>query len=184
MTFLLDEEYLQIHHVFATLYKSLHLSPTRVKNRELTKENGKTRVNFCLIEETTNTHAFSHSILRTLNELIETERFAIVDLNLNKTIRAVKNSIKFGARGENVGFKLEKLTSADKPYDFLGEFRPTTLGRYRIDIENFNKPIANSPYFINVYDPNLVEIVRMPQTFIVGNEHLIEGKKIFSVSFL
>ena len=177
MSFLLDEEYLQIHHVFATLYKSLHLSPTRVKNRELIKENGKTRVQFCLIEEQSS-HAFSHSILRTLQELIETERFGIFDASLNRRINAVKNSVKFGARGENVAFKLEKQRGDEnqqqQSYDYLAEFKPTTLGRYRIDVENFGKPLSSSPYFINVYEPSSVEILSMPDTLIVGNEHLIE----------
>jgi hypothetical protein len=175
VTFLLDEEYLQIHHVFATLYKLLHLSPTRVKNRELIKESGgRTRVNFCLIEETASTHAFSHSVLRSLRELIETERFAVVDASAGRTIRAVKGSVKFGARGENVGFKLEKVPTSGTAYDYVAEFRPAALGRYRVDIENFNKPLVNSPFFINVYDPCLVELLRIPETFIVGNEHLIE----------
>lgn len=67
------------------------------------------------------------------------------------------------------------MKQINKPFDYLGEFRPTTIGRYRIDVDNYNIPINNSPFFINVYDPSLIEIVYMPQNFIVGNENCIEG---------
>lgn len=36
-------------------------------------------------------------------------------------------------------------------------------------------PINNSPYFINVYDPQSAEIIRKPDHFKVGTENLIEG---------
>lgn len=51
----------------------------------------------------------------------------------------------------------------------------TSIGRYRIDIENFDQPIFNSPNYINVYDPNLVSEVNIPEHLIVGSENSIEG---------
>lgn len=181
VSFLLEEDYVQIHQVFAALYKALHLSPTRVKNRELIKENGKTRVNFCLIEDSTMSHAFSNTMVKMLKELINSDQFQIQDVN--RTIRAVPHSVRLGPRGENVGFKLEKqqgqnaLSSSSgmsKNFDYMVDFKPTSLGRYRIDVENFNKPIINSPNFINVYDLSQVELLQIPDLFIVGNEHLID----------
>ncbi len=176
VSFLFEEEYNQIHNVFAAFYKFLHISPTRVKNRELIKENGRTRVCFCLLDDYTNS-SFSQSVIKSLKDLIETDSFVIYDQNLNKSFKAVKNSVILGPKGENVNFKLEKQTDTFYGDVLVGEFRPLQIGRYRIDVENSassNKPIPNSPYFIHVFNPNLVEINKMPARFIVGNEHLIE----------
>ena len=84
VSFLFEEEYNQIHNVFAAFYKFLHISPTRVKNRELIKENGRTRVCFCLLDDYTNS-SFSQSVIKSLKDLIETDSFVIYDQNLNKS---------------------------------------------------------------------------------------------------
>lgn len=41
MTFLLNDEYLQVHHIFGALCKFLRLNANRIKNREMCLENGK-----------------------------------------------------------------------------------------------------------------------------------------------
>lgn len=63
----------------------------------------------------------------------------------------------------------------NKPFDYLGEFKPLSIGRYRIDVENFNIPINNSPFFINVFDPNLIKIVNVPSSVNIGDENIIES---------
>ena len=73
-----------------------------------------------------------------------------------------------------MNFKLEK--KFNKTCYYLGEFKPQSVGRYRIDITNLNVPINNSPYFINVYDPQSIEIIKRPDEFIVGNDNLIDGE--------
>jgi hypothetical protein len=80
-----------------------------------------------------------------------------------------------------VNFKLEK--KFNKTCYYLGEFKPQSVGRYRIDITNLNVPINNSPYFINVYDPQSIEIIKRPDEFIVGNDNLIDGEFFYTSYF-
>ncbi|RNA20284.1 Filamin/ABP280 repeat containing protein [Brachionus plicatilis] len=168
-TFLLDQEYQLSNHIFAALGKFLRIDQNRIKNRDVTIENGYTRVIFTIEEEE---QMPNNSVLKILKNIIENKKFVIIDLSLNKTIKALTNSFKFGAKGENVGFKLTKQTNM--PFDYLGEFEPSAIGRYRIDVENFNIPINNSPFFINVFDPNLIKIEHIPSTINVGDENFIE----------
>ncbi|CAF0722239.1 unnamed protein product [Brachionus calyciflorus] len=169
-TFLLNDNYEQVNHVFGAMCKFLRINNSRIKNRELMIENGLTRVSFTIFEE--ENQPPNSVLIEDLKKIIETEKFLIIDQSLNKTIRALKNSFKFGSKGENVGFKLMK--QVNKNFDYLGEFKPSTIGRYRIDVENCNFPIQNSPFFINVYNPSLVEIVEMPRNFLIGSESKIE----------
>lgn len=64
----------------------------------------------------------------------------------------------------------------NKPFDYLGEFKLSSIGRYRIDVENFNIPINNSPFFFDAFDPSLIKIVSVPSSVNVGDEHVIESK--------
>lgn len=67
----------------------------------------------------------------------------------------------------------------NKSFDYLGEFKPSSIGRYRIDVENFNIPIKNSPFFINAFDPDLIKIVNIPLSVNVGDENVIESGFFF-----
>ena len=76
-----------------------------------------------------------------------------------------------GPKNENVRFKLEK--KSDELYSL--EFKPNLIGKYRVDIENFNKPILNSPCFVDAFDPNQVVITKPSDSFLVGTENFIDG---------
>jgi hypothetical protein len=76
-----------------------------------------------------------------------------------------------GPKNENVRFKLEK--KSDELYSL--EFKPNLIGKYRVDIENFNKPILNSPCFVDAFDPNQVVITKPTESFIVGTENFFDG---------
>jgi hypothetical protein len=109
-------------------------------------------------------------LLRELKTIIDNEKYVIIDLSIQKTIKAVKDSLKFGPKNENVRFKLEKKSDEL----FTLEFKPNLVGKYRVDIENFKKPILNSPCFIDAYDPNQVVIEKTFETFLVGTENFID----------
>lgn len=108
-TFLLDQEYQLSNHIFAALGKFLKIDQNQIKNRDVTIENGNfyylneyiffnlilgyTRVIFTIEEEDT---LWNKSILNILKQIIENEKFVIIDLSLNKTIKAITDSFKFG----------------------------------------------------------------------------------------
>ncbi len=111
-------------------------------------------------------------MIKELKELIEREKYVIVDLHLKKTVRAVKDSCKIGPKGEPVSYKLERHFNS--PFDFSVEFKPNQTGRYRVDVENVGIPINNSPFFVNVFDPSAALIKSRPNSFIVGYDNIIE----------
>jgi hypothetical protein len=192
VTFLLNDQYQQVQHIFGALCKFLRISPSRVRSRELTVENGLTRVCFHLIDDKTSCQdeqLTNASLIDDLKDIIESEKFTIIDLSIHKTVRALKGSLRYGPFGESVNVKLEKTPQvADTPSktnissssssEYLGEFKASSIGRYRIDVENFGLKILNSPYFINVYDPSCCEFIKKPDNFILGTENLIESEKI------
>ena len=112
-------------------------------------------------------------IIKELRHLIDRDKYIIIDLNLKKTVKALKGSCKFGPKGEHIGYKIEK--QANSNYDYAVEFKPTCCGRYRVDIENFNEPINRSPFFISVYDPQAAFVKVRPNNLIIGCENIIEG---------
>ena len=94
ISFLLNDEYEQAQHVFGALCKFLRLSSNRIKNFELKIENGKTRVAFSLVEDL---NQVSNSILlKELKTIIDEEKYVIIDLSIQKTVKAIKGSFKYG----------------------------------------------------------------------------------------
>lgn len=98
------------NHIFSALSKFLRIDQSQIKNRDVTIENGKqilnfnfnlfelikgfTRVVFSIDEEEIQ---FSNSsMLNILKQIIENEKFVIIDLSLKKTIKAINNSFKLG----------------------------------------------------------------------------------------
>lgn len=110
----------------------------------------------------------SQQLIADLRDIVDSDKFTIIDLGMHKTVRAVKGSLWSTPRGEPV----HNITTTKKhPTLFDFEFTPTSIGRYRVD---FDSP--QSPYFINVYEPSSAVIMpRRPENFIVGNENIIEG---------
>ena len=75
-----------------------------------------------------------------------------------------------GSKAENVHVKLYQQNNGD----YIGEFTPTSIGQHRIDIFYSNQPVAGSPYFATVYDPQSCEITSLPKELILGFENVIE----------
>ncbi len=76
--------------------KFLHISSERMKNHELTVENGQTKVNFILYDVEDLNQESNFHVIKDLKELINDDKYVIVDLNLKKTIKAIKGSCKIG----------------------------------------------------------------------------------------
>lgn len=175
VSFTLSDEYMEIQHIFAALCKFLRINSNRLKDGECITENGQTRVNFLLVDDVDqNSNIY---ILKDLKSIIDNDKYVIIDLSIHKTIKAVKESLRFGPRNDNVRFKLEKKTS--EVYSL--EFKPSLIGKYRVDIENFNKPILNSPCFIEAYDPNQVLIEKPADSFLAGIDNFINGSFYFKI---
>lgn len=113
------------------------------------------------------------SLLRDLKDIIDNEKYVIIDIGLKQTIMAVPYSLVFMPKGRHIDFNLKK-----KDCDMsLVEFKPPAVGKYRVDFEHINKSITNSPCFINVYDTNLAEIIYRPEFLIVGTENFFKGMR-------
>jgi hypothetical protein len=161
-----------------------------MRNRELAVENGLTRVRFHLIEtskiatsyskiddaSTTTTSSSSPNkqprnsvIIADLREIIENDKFTIIDLSVHKTVRAVRDSLRVSAKGDRINTTTVTKNSNGRRFDI--EFIPTVVGRYRLDIDS----VPNAPYFINVFDPKGFKIVRRPDVLTLGTENIIEG---------
>lgn len=194
-----------MHHIFGAVCKFLRIGPSRIRNRELSvNENGQTRVQFELIDvvngvceplvglihesplaassSTTvneqlplSTHLSNAQLLADLRDIVESDKFTIIDLSIHKTVRAVKGSLNYGVRGEAVSFKVEKVLTATASNVYTVEFRPSMVGRYRIDVENSEKKCQCSPYFLDVFNPKEFVLVRRPEICVTGTENLIEG---------
>ena len=80
-----------------------------------------------------------------------------------------------GSKGESISYKLEKLS--DENYNI--EFKPSKVGKYRVDVEEGAGEVLNSPMFISVYDPSMVKIVSSPNKLIVASENSFESQKCF-----
>jgi hypothetical protein len=96
ISFILNDEYKQIKHIFGALSKFLHISSDRMKNHELSIENGHTNVSFTLYDVDDLNQESNFHIIKELKQLINDDKYIIVDLNLKKTIKAIKGSCKFG----------------------------------------------------------------------------------------
>jgi hypothetical protein len=176
VSFLLNAEYQQSQHIFGALCKFLRLSSFRIKNRSLSFENGRTKVSFKLINVTS--QLSNNILLKELGEIIDDHKYVIIDLNINKTIEAIKGSLLVGPIGESVECKVVKINDT-----YNVECLPTSTGLHRIDIDFKNRPIGGSPFFFNVFDPKNVEIIYFPENFILGSENSIESKNILIAFF-
>lgn len=199
VTFLLNDVYEQLQHIFGAIGKFLRVSPSRLRNRELSIENGQTRVRFHLAEASSEETSLSSSsssgakevvnnsqLVSDLHDIVESDKFTIIDLSIHKTVRAVKGSLRCGPRGEQVsGVSMAKTSAASETgiARFAIEFKPTCVGRYRIDLTDSTHADKRErqlpPYFINVYDPTAFQIVRRPANLVIGTENIIEGCLFF-----
>ena len=110
---MLNDEYQQAQHIFGALAKFLRLNPLRIKSRELNIQNGRsqamkfqqktfethfraiqgqTRVSFSLLDSTAEQP--SNHVLKELKQIINDEKYVIIDLSVQKTVSALKNSLK------------------------------------------------------------------------------------------
>ncbi len=92
MCFLLNDEYMESKHIFGALCKFLRLNSERVKCDEVRKENEQTRVSFYLTDEADSILS-NQFLLQELKEIIDNEKYVIIDVGLKKTIKAVKGSL-------------------------------------------------------------------------------------------
>jgi hypothetical protein len=173
ISFILNDEYRQVKHIFGALCKFLHISSERMKNHELKIDNGQTKVNFTLYDVDDLNQKTNFHVIKELKELINQDKYVIVDLNLKKTIKAIKGSYKIGPKGENIGYKLEKIQNGSN--DYLLEFKPNLLGRYRIEIESHHSSVYGSPFFVNVFDPLAAFVKSRPNCLLIGSDNLIES---------
>ena len=75
-----------------------------------------------------------------------------------------------GPKGENLPVKLLQQSNGD----CFGEFLPTFVGQYRIDIFYMNQPVSGSPQIATAFDPMAIEITHMPKELVAGVENYIE----------
>lgn len=78
--------------------------------------------------------------------------------------------IDLGSKDEAINVKLFSLPHGD----YMGEFTPKKVGRYRIDITFNNKLIDGSSFLTEVYDPNEVKISSLSKDIQVGIESYFE----------
>lgn len=148
-------------------------------NVQVIGEHGNTRVSFYLadtdlehqqdtVSSSTTDHFPASKLLRELREIINNDKYIIIDIGLKKTIMAIPNTLEFQARGQPIDFELKK-----KDFELsLVEFRPTHVGQFRLDFEFFGKAITNSPCFLNVYDPDqAAKMIRKPAQLIAGTDN-------------
>ena len=130
-----------------------------------------------MVDDQQSNSVSNKKLLEELGTIIDNEKFVIIDLSVHKTVKAIKGSLKCGPKGENISYKLERKnpTRLEKYGFYAGEFLTHSIGRYRIDISNFNVPIKNSPLFVNVFNSKLVEIMKKPDELLIGSDNLIEG---------
>lgn len=153
-------------------------------------ENGHTRVSFYLADRdleqhqdasapSTTDHFPATKLLRELREIINNDKYVIIDIGLKKTIMAIPSTLEFQARGLPIEFELKK-----KDFELsLLEFRPTHVGQFRLDFECFGKAITNSPCFVNVYDPDqAAKVMRKPFQLIVGTDNFIRVNLATSIA--
>lgn len=195
VTFLLNDVYEHIQHIFGAIGKFLRISPSRMRNRELGVENGgQTRVRFHLVDLNPNpdanvdvNEASNSQLISDLRDIVESDKFTIIDLSIHKTVRAVKGSLRAGPRGEQLsGVSMAKTSGVDETESarFAIEFKPTTVGCYRIDLAHSTAGEKRDrqlpPFFMNVYDPTAFQITRRPSSLVIGTENIIEGIDEFS----
>lgn len=79
--------------------------------------------------------------------------------------------MNYAPKGQIADFKIKK-----KDFDLSEvEFVTKDIGTYRIDFEENNIKINNSPCFINVYDPSLAVIESKPENLVVSANNYIKG---------
>jgi hypothetical protein len=54
------------------------------------------------------------------------------------------------------------------------EFTPLAVGSHQIDVLMGEVPVAGSPYYANVYDPQACEIVSLPRELVLNADNFIE----------
>ena len=70
---------------------------------------------------------------------------------------------------------LPSKTVRRKDGNFVMEFCPTIVGRHLAHLHLNNQPIKSSPYIVNVFDPNQVNIQNFTQG-IIGQPTSVEGR--------
>ncbi len=136
------------------------------------ENNHQTRVSFFLGNKAADvSHSTSLSLLHDLKEIIDNEKYVIIDIGMQKTIMAVPHSLSFTPKGTITEYSLKNL-----PCDLSSaEFRLNTVGSYRVDFEQANsKLIENSPCYLNVYDASRAVVVRRPERLVIGTENFFK----------
>lgn len=124
------------------------------------------------LTQDTDKQASSFYLLSELKKIIDNKKYIIIDIALNKTITAVQNSLTYALKGQIVDFRIKK-----KDYDLSEvEFITKEIGTYRVDFEENNIKINNSPCFINIYDPSKASIKSKPENLIVSANNYINGE--------
>ena len=118
MTFVLNDEYLETKHIYGALCKFLRIGLNRIKNEFIKVENGKSyryQINnlesniqnkFCLKSARTKVSFYlsddndgaltNYILLKDLKDIIDGDKYVIIDTSLKKTIKAVKHSLNYG----------------------------------------------------------------------------------------
>ena len=87
---------------------------------------------------------------------------------------ADKKKQKQGPKAISVNFELEKKSShGGHGANYTCTFRPDTVGPYRVDVYTFHGAVANTPFFVDVFEPKRAAISQRPDQLIVGNEHTL-----------
>ncbi len=175
VTFLLNEYYTQTKHIYGALCKFLRLPSADecICNEEVKKENDhQTRVSFFMCNKIAESgNPTTLNLLHDLKEIIDNEKYVIIDISKQKTIMAVPHSLSYIPKGSLTEYTLKKI-SCDLS---LVEFRLNAVGNYRVDFENFSKKmIQNSPCYLNVYDSSKAVILHLPERLFIGTENFFK----------
>jgi filamin len=77
------------------------------------------------------------------------------------------------------GMKLPlKLSQKGKSGEMRAEYVPKSVGQHRIEVTFLSSPVAESPFFCEVYDPSLVKVKNLPENCYVGEQGAFEGKSL------
>ena len=57
---------------------------------------GQTKIEFILIDDLRVNYVSNNALLEELSDIIDNEKYVIIDLSIQRTIKAVKGSLKYG----------------------------------------------------------------------------------------
>lgn len=127
------------------------------------------------IQQLNNSHLYPGNY----NNLKNQSSLGLIPINMPATFQILSSSkgnsgqirvTATGPKGENLPVKLLQQSNGD----CLGEFLPTSVGQYRIDIFYMNQPVSGSPQIATAFDPMAIEITHMPKELVAGVENYIE----------